>query len=348
MRQFGAAVAALGVALVVAACGSADPSHSGVALLPAPSARGQEWSWTAGCRVGPAAGAGCRAAAPVLGFAQVNGDEWNLGGKQNAGSLDISVTSRGAVAMEGRFARTSPCTQRTCIAPNAFTWVRGYPDISYGISQCHAGTSPLQSPRLPLPIRVDSIPHLIGVTAYSADTAGVTYDIAYDLWLHQTGTKRPCMSDGSLEIMVWTDYDEQALLPPSLQVGTASIPFAVDRVSHRGAHVWTIYASNIYRSGRTAPWGGTLWFIPSRANIVGNGQVSVDLSAVLSAAGLLLRDSYGWPSLRTHYWLDTAPFGVEFGPADGNPVGSGPSHFSVQISAYCLDVRSSVPDATCP
>jgi len=279
----------------------------------------------------------------------VNGDAWNLGGKPNAGALGISVTSRGAVAIDGRFASTPPCTEPTCIAPSANTWVRGYPDISYGISQCHAGASLPESPRLPLPMRVDSIPpRLIGVTSYSADAGDITYDIAYDLWLHQTGTKRPCMSDGSLEIMVWTDYDERALLPTSLQVGTASIPFAVDRVSRSGTHAWSVYASNIYRGGRTAPWGGTLWFVPDRASLVGHGQVSVDLSAVLSAAGLLLHRNYGWPDLGTHYWLDTAPFGLEFGPAGGDPVDSGPSRFSVRISAYCLDVRSTLPDATCP
>ena len=346
----GAAAAVLAAVLVAQACGSADPDGSGVALLPAPGASGQAWSWNAGCPVGPAAAAGCRKAGPVLGFAQLNGDEWNLGGgRQDAGSVDISVTSRGAVAIDGRFARTPPCTQRTCIAPAAFTWVRGYPDISYGISQCHAGTSPPQSDQLPLPMRVDSIPpRLIGVTAYSADTAGITYDIAYDLWLHQTSTRRPCMSDGSLEIMVWTDYDERALLPPGLQVGTASIPFAVNRVSRRGTRAWSVYASNIYRGGRTAPWGGTLWFVPDRASVVGHGQVSVDLSAVLSAAGRLLRDDYDWPDLGTHYWLDTAPFGVEFGPAGGSPASSGPSRFAVRISAYCLDVRSTLTGAACP
>jgi len=278
----------------------------------------------------------------------MNGDEWNLGGAANAGSVDISVSPHGEVTIEGRFASTPPCTARTCLAPGAYTWVRGYPDVSYGIAQCQASTSPPQSPLLPLPMRLDSIPpRLIGVTAYSASTPGVTYDIAYDLWLHQTGTSRPCMSDGTLEIMVWTDYDEQALLPSSLQVGTASIPFAVGRVTHPGAHAWSVYASNIYRRGKTAPWGGTLWFVPDRADAVGSGRVSVDLSAVLSAAGQLLRDSYDWPDLARHYWLDSAPFGVEFGPASGNPMDSGPSRFSVRISAYCLDVRTTLPDATC-
>jgi hypothetical protein len=260
----------------------------------------------------------------------------------------MSVSPRGAVTIEGLFPSTPPCTASTCLAPSAFTWVRGYPDVSYGINQCHAATSPPESPRLPFPIRVDSIPApLIGVTAYTADTSAVTYDVAYDLWLHPTGTKRPCMSDGTLEIMVWTDYDEKALLPPSLKVGTAGVPFAVDGVQRPGSHAWSIYASNIYGGGKTAPWGGTLWFVPGRADVVGHGQVSLDLTAVISAAGHLLRDDYGWPDLSRHYWLDSAPFGLEFGPASGNPMDAGPSKFWLRITAYCLDVGSRLSAAAC-
>ena len=344
------ALAALAAALLagLAACGSSGPPSADVALLPDPGANAHVWHWTSQCRLGPSAGQGCGGAGPVLGFAQLNGDAWNLGGTAGAGSLDMSTGTGGAVTIEGHFARTPPCTQPTCLAPSAFTWVRGYPDVLYGINQCHAGTSPPESPRLPLPMRLDSIPpHLIGVTAYSADASQVTYDIAYDLWLNDTGTKQPCRTEGTLEIMVWTDYDARALLPAGMQVGTASIPFAVNEGARPGTQAWSVYASNVDQGGRTAPWGGTLWFVLNGANVVSQGQVSVDLSAVLSAAGRLLRDVYGWPELGRHYWLDTAPFGVEFGPASGNPMDSGPSSFSVRISAYCLDVRSTPAGAAC-
>jgi Glycosyl hydrolase family 12 len=344
-------MAVLTVTLILASCGSAGSPRPDVALLPAPGASSHVWSWTAQCPLvpfDPAASEGCGRAGPVLGFAQLNGDEWNLGGAADAGSLDMSVGASGAVTIDGRFARTAPCTSPACLAPSAFTWVRGYPSVLYGINQCHAGTSPPASPRLQLPMRLDSIPpHLIGVTAYSAQASQVTYDIAYDLWLHQTGTKQPCRSQGTLEIMVWTDYDARALLPAGMQVGTASIGYAVGRVARPGTQAWSIYASNIDRDGRTAPWGGTLWFVLDRADIVGHGRVSVDLSAVLSAAGLLLHDNYGWPELGRHYWLDTASFGIEFGPASGDPMDSGPARFSAQISAYCLDVRTTLPDAAC-
>jgi hypothetical protein len=260
----------------------------------------------------------------------------------------MSVGTRGAVTIEGRLARAPPCTGRACLAPSAYTWVRGYPNLLYGIDQCRASTSPPVSRLLPLPMRVGSLPRrLIGVTAYSSGTSQVTYDIAYDLWLHPTGTKRPCRSEGTLEIMVWTDYDEPALLPATMQAGTANIPYAVNRVARPGTQAWSVYASNIDTGGRTAPWGGTLWFVLNRSDVVRHGLVSVDLRAVLSAASLFLQHNYGWPRLERHYWLDTAPFGVEFGPAGGTPTGTGPARFSVRISAYCLDVRSTLQSATC-
>ena len=260
----------------------------------------------------------------------------------------MSRASGGAVKIAGRFARTAPCTDSACIAPSALTWVRGYPNVLYGVNQCYAATSPAPSPRLPLPMRLDSIPpHLIGVTAYSAHTSQVTYDVTYDLWLNPSATKRPCLSQGTLEILVWTDYDARALLPASLQVGTAEIPAAVNGVARSGSNSWSIYASNIYNDGRTAPWGGTLWFVPARAQTVRRGRVSVDLSAVFAAAGTLLQRNYGWPAVANHYWLDTASFGVEFGPPSGNPTDSGPSNFTARISAYCLDTRTTPADAAC-
>ncbi len=340
-------LALLAVSVLLAACGSGG-ARPAVALLPATGADPHSWQWTGQCPLSPAAGAGCAAAGPVLGDAQLNGDEWNLGGAANAGALDMSVGSGGAVTIQGRFARAAPCTAAACLAPSAYTWVRGYPNVLYGINQCYASTSPPQSPRLRFPMRLDSIPSpLVGVTSYSAQASQVTYDVAYDLWLHQTGTAQPCRSQGTLEIMVWTDYAARARLPASMQVGTVAIPYAVDGVTRPGTQTWAIYASNIDRDGRTAPWGGTLWFVPSPAGAVSHGRVSVNLSAVFSAAGLLLQNNYGWPDLAQHYWLDTASFGVEFGPASGDPMDSGPASFSAQISAYCLDVRSTLTDAAC-
>jgi len=197
-------------------------------------------------------------------------------------------------------------------------------------------------------MRVSAIPSdLIGTTAYSSRTPRVTYDIAYDLWLNKSGTKRPCRTSGTIEVMIWTDYDQRALLPQSMQVATASIPYAVNRTVEPGKQAWSIYVSNVYENGGTAPWGGTFWFVLNEADVVRKGTVSVDISSVLSSVGILLQDDYHWANFRRSYWLDTIPFGMEFGPPSGNLYSTGSSYFSLKLSSYCLDVGTTLSRASC-
>ncbi len=337
------------LAPLLAACSQGEAGPAGVSLLPDPAAKGEAWAWTARCQFGPFSHKACEAAGPDLGNAQLNGDEWNLGGGvMTAGSLGMSVNPPGVLAVDGAFPSTPPCTEATCLAPSANTWVRGYPDVLYGLNQCRPGTSPLESQLLPLPMRVSKIPSdLVGTTAYSSQTSGVTYDIAYDLWLNRSGTKRPCRTDGTIEVMVWTDYDERALLPASMQVATASIPFSAHGVVETGKQAWSIYVSNVYAKGQTAPWGGTVWLVLNKADVVSRGTVSVDLSSVLSTVGALLQDNYGWSDFRKTYWLDSIPFGMEFGPQSGTLTSTGSSYFSLRLSSYCLDVRARLSDAAC-
>ena len=140
--RVGSTIAVLAVTLLVAGCGAAAPPRPDVALLPSARASSHVWRWTGQCPVAPTANQGCGTAGPILGFAQLNGDAWNLGGPASAGSLDMSAGSGGAVTIEGRFAHAAPCTESACLAPSAFTWVRGYPSVLYGINQCYADSSP--------------------------------------------------------------------------------------------------------------------------------------------------------------------------------------------------------------
>ncbi len=349
--RFGSATLIVLCVLVplLAACGHSDPGPEGVSLLPDPAAKSETWRWTAQCQFGPFADNTCEAAGPDLGAAQLNGDEWNLGGGvATSGSVAMSVHSPGSLLVQGDLPSTPPCSEATCLAPSANTWVRGYPNVLYGLNQCHSGTSPRRSRILPLPMRVSAIaPDLIGTTAYSSQTSRVTYDIAYDLWLNNSGTKRPCRTDGTVEVMVWTDYDQRALLPGSMQVGMASIPFADGGVIEDGKQAWSVYVSNVYQRGQTAPWGGTVWLVLSAADVVPRGTVSVDLSSVLSAVGALLQDNYGWSNFGKSYWLDSIPFGMEFGPQSGTLTGTGSSYFSLSVSSYCLDVGTTLSHAGC-
>ena len=337
------------LAASLAACGKAANSRGQVSLLPSAAAKGKSWDWTPACPRGPDSPSGCAAAGPVLGPAQLTANEWNLGvGQGTPDSVNMSVGPTGGLKVNANLTSAPPCTAATCIAREANTWVRGYPSISYGIDQCHAKTSPPQSPDLRLPARVDAIPDdLVGRATYDAQASQVTYDVAYDIWLSSSGTKTPCQTDGTLEVMVWTDYDARALLPDGLKVGTATVPFAVDGAFKSGDQAWSVYVNNVYGAGHTAPWGGTVWLVPNVGDATKRGTVSVDLSAALAAVGTLLQTKYGWGSFARTYWLDTIAFGMEFGPDNGDPYGDGPTDFSLDLRSYCLLVGTTVPAATC-
>ena len=144
--------------------------------------------------------------------------------------------------------------------------------------------------------------------------------MAYDLWLSPSATKTPCQSDGTVEVMIWTDYAAQALLPGSNKIGTTTIPYSVDGGLKSGTQEWSVYANNVFGAGHTQPWGGTIWLILN--DPVKQGAVNVDISAALADAGGLLQHNYGWAPFASTYWLDTIAFGMEYGP--GMPTRSGP------------------------
>jgi hypothetical protein len=339
------------VSVLVAACGggSSSPASPTVRVVPVPAGAGGAWSWSASCPFTPREGAACRSSNPDVGRAQLTADAWNLGAAPKSPTdVRMSIGSTGSLTVRGDLPDAPPCTASSCTAPSANTWVRGYPSVLYGINQCNADTSPASSPNLPLPMRVDAIPSdLIATSAYSADPAGATYDIAYDLWLNDSPTRAPCRTTGTIEVMVWTGYDSQALLPEALRIGTASSPFGVDGTGHTGTDAWSVYANNVYSAGRTAPWGGTFWFVLDRADAANHGTISVDLSSVLADVGGLLRRDYGWSDFQSSYWLDTIPFGMEFGPANGALTGPGSSNFSLTVSSLCLDTGTTVSSAPC-
>ena len=129
-----------------------------IRLLPAPSAGGRVWDWSASCPLGPRRGAHCEGAGPVLGSAQLNGDEWNLGVTTPAyGDVRMSMTPTGGLTVRGGLPVAPPCTAASCLAPSADTWVRAYTNVSYGKNPCRAATSPVGDPALRLPVKVSSL-----------------------------------------------------------------------------------------------------------------------------------------------------------------------------------------------
>jgi hypothetical protein len=342
-------IAVVCMTVVSSACAQAGAARARVSLVPLAAAKSKAWDWTSACRFGPQRATGCEGAGPRFRAVQLAGNVWNLGRAPGAtGSVRMSVDQAGGLQVAGNLSDAPPCTDATCITTQANTWVRGFPSVLYGIDQCNAKTSPAPSPALQLPAKVGSIPtDLVGTTTYDAQTEQVTHDVAYDLWLNASDTKTPCRTDGTLEVMVWTDYDSRSLLPDSLKVGTASIPFAIDRAADPGNNAWSVYVSNVQDRGRTVPWGGTVWLVLDQAHAVRKGTVSVDLSAALAAVGGLLQNNYGWSKFADNYWLDTVAFGMEFGPGSGDPYGAGPARFSFRLPSYCLEVRTTVAAAAC-
>jgi hypothetical protein len=340
---------AMVVTVLSGACSQPATEHARVSLLPSVATNGNSWQWDSACRFGPRTATACAAAGPNLRFGQIAGDAWNIGGDPSqTGSVTMSLNPTGGLEINGAFHNAPPCADATCIAPQANTWVRGYPSVLYGIDQCNAKTSPASTSGLQLPTQVSSIPaNLVGTTTYDARPGNVTYDVAYDMWLNPSGTKTPCRSDGTIEVMVWTDYGDRALLPRSLQVGTTSVPFAVNGAVDPGDQAWTVYANNVFGNGHTVPWGGTVWLVLDVGRVVKKGTVTVDLGAALNAAGTLLQNNYGWADFANNYWLDTISFGMEFGPDNGDPYGAGPANFSLSLSSYCLETRTTVSAAAC-
>ena len=260
----------------------------------------------------------------------------------------MSLDPSGALLVEGNLSSAPPCTAPTCLAPDAGTWVRGYPSVVYGLDQCHARTSPPPAPALRLPLRVSAIPSdLIGRTSYSLDRTTITFDIAYDMWLSPSPTRTPCQGDGTVEVMVWTDADRRALLPADLKVSTLSMPYAVNGAVDAGTDAWSVYASDIGTGGWTAPWGGTVWLVLNPAVGIRRGDVAVDLSTALSQVAALLQDRYGWTRFRRSYWLDTVPFGLEYGPPSGTATDGGRSYFSFELSSYCLAAGTTLARTAC-
>ena len=78
---------------VLSACGQSGAGLARVSFLPDPSANGKGWHWSARCQFGPDTNKTCEASDPKLRAAQLDGDEWNLGGgAATAGSLGSVLT----------------------------------------------------------------------------------------------------------------------------------------------------------------------------------------------------------------------------------------------------------------
>ena len=335
------------IAALLSACDSAHASDPRIDILPSSNRHGTTWQYNAACTIAPVTASGCAPAGPNMKNGQLTGDLWNLGtAAGSTGSVRMSFDGSGKLHLRSTLSDAPPCTASTCIASQANTWVRGFPSVLYGIDQCHGSTAPPDSSALKLPARMTTLPSgVVGDTTYDTETASVTDDVAYDMWLNPSNTKNPCRIDGTLEVMVWTRYDAQALVPDSLKIGTMTMPYSINGTTYPGTQAWSVYANNVFHDNHTQPWGGVVWLVIDAAHSIDRGNVKVDLAQALSQVATLLQSRYGWTNVRSTYWLDTIQFGVEFGLPNANVYGSGPTPFSLDLTSYCLHLDTTVAAA---
>ena len=127
-----------------------------------------------------------------------------------AGTVGMSISS-GGTSWSGGISRTRLPARTPTASPRRRTPGARLPECAQRHQPVQRRYLTAPSPTFPLPARVDAIaPDLIGSTSYSADPADATYDIAYDLWLNDCSTRTPCRTSGTIEVMVWTAYDDRA------------------------------------------------------------------------------------------------------------------------------------------
>ena len=124
-------------------------------------------------------------------------------------------------------------------------------------------------------------------------------------------------------------------------------PLRRGRVAKTGTNAWSTYVLNVHRSGRTSPYGGTIFLVLNAGDVVPAGTVSVDVTKALSAVGSLLEKDYGWNDFASHYWLDTIPFGMEVGPTNAQPWGNGSTDFTLRLASYCFGLNATVAHPKC-
>lgn len=300
-----------------------------ISFLPLAASAGP-WEWYGSCEfvpsamIPPTAKSGCRSSDPTFGSMVVNGDLWNL-----------SSTASGHVAMQinakGQLATTEGFVSAPELSP--LTWVLGDPNVSYGVEPQAPADPPKVSASLPLPMALDALPRdVVASAAYDlTDTASVTYDFSYDLWLEpQKSVVTP--TKGTIELMIWMDDGNSAL--PSGHEGTVSMNDAVNGVD-QSAH-WGLYINN---GDKAAAAQTTVYLVLQKPT--NDTRVSVDFNSAFAVmeAALKKYDPTHWSSFSSYY-LDSIPLGSEFGRQAGKSQ-TGPSHWLLEN--YYLTLGKKLP-----
>jgi Glycosyl hydrolase family 12 len=309
---------------------SLPPESAGVTLTPEtlsffPRAeQSGPWEWDAECPFLPAAKSGCQDTDPVYGSIILNGDLWNIDGTAS-GDAEMDVDPEGRLVTSADFSSAQ--------AEHKTTWVRGYPNVTYGVSPQAPADAPPRSPELPLPLNLKQLPHDVIATAdYDvSETSSVTFDLAYDIWLEPHKEVRSPRAK-TLELMIWTDENGGAL-PPGYKE-EITMPYSLDGAGKAGS--WSVYMTNASRASNATTTVELVLKTPQS-----NAQIGVDLNNAFSSMEKALTKEYPsrWNSFSSYY-LDAISLGTEFGPLK-NRSDAGPLAWN--LDSYNLNIGGQLP-----
>ena len=273
----------------------------------------------------------------MLGRAQLNGDEWNLGVTTPAeGDVRMSMTPTGGLTVRGELPVAPPCTAATCLAPSANTWVHECTPMSR-TARTRAGPPPRRRATQPCVSRSRSArsrptwsepprtPRRCRRPPTTSPTTCGSTPPARNPPAERKGRSRSCCGP--------ITTGRRSFPRPRWQPPASPMPWMALSVTARtpGRPMSSTF------TGRecTSPYGGTVFLVLDAGDVVPAGTVSVDVTKALSAVGSLLAQDYGWrisppatgwtPCLLAWRWdLRTQPWGT------------GSTDFTLRLASYCL------------
>jgi hypothetical protein len=306
--------------------GAATTSPRTISFFPRAGASGP-WEWNPQCPFIPTAQSGCQDSDPVYGSIILNGDLWNIGSTAS-GDVEMGINSKGQLVTSADFSSAK--------AERSYTWVRGYPNVSYGVAPQAPSDAPARSQAFALPLSLKQVPSdVIATTNYDVSaTSSITYDLSYDIWLEpQQQVEAP--TGKTLELMIWTDESIHSL-PPGYKE-QITMPYALNGVRKSGT--WSVYISNGSRASNATTTIELVLRTPKN-----KAQIGVDFNSAFSNMEKALTKVYPsqWKSFSSYY-LDSFSFGTEFGPLTGH-ASAGPLTWS--LDGYSLRVGGHLPAAS--
>ncbi len=188
------------------------------------------------------------------------------------------------------------------------TPVDGYPGIMYGQELWFPfGRTTELSSALPLPMKVDQLPHFDSTLSYSLFVKkGVIDDFSYDIWLTQD-PNTTYLTFPDVEIMVWL-YHNDTLSSYFVYEGKLEVPIVVNGTTI--VDNFSVYV--LPHTGSANGWIGVYYL--SALQLEGN--VTVPLST-------FIKDSFAFidkifPSVSANqYYLNAIQVGMEFNDING-------------------------------